>query len=134
MSPCDKIRKIAREGEEISSKDGRVQVLGETEPGSKVLVDGRPAAVDDQGNFSYSLPLHEGKNRIRITTTDKNKNINKLDRVVYRLLPGQDTKFQKSRQRAAKGKTETRSSPLATFGLGLLTIGTILGIVILIIG
>ena len=47
-----------------------VNVKGKTDPGVKVTVNNLWAIVDDSGNFTYSLPLQNGENIIKIKATD----------------------------------------------------------------
>lgn len=45
-------------------------VTGTVNPASRVLVGGVPARVDDQGNFSARVLLHEGENRFTVVASD----------------------------------------------------------------
>ncbi len=45
-------------------------VQGTTDTDAKVTVNGFWAIVDDQGNFSYTLPLQNGDNQVNIVATD----------------------------------------------------------------
>ena len=62
------------------------------------------------------------------------RNENELERVVYRLSPGQDEKFKQSRRVKSDRGEESKSRPFATGTLGLISIGSILAIVLLILG
>jgi hypothetical protein len=44
----------------------RVQVRGKAEPGSSVLVNGEPTAVDPKGVFATEVPLQEGRNKVAV--------------------------------------------------------------------
>lgn len=53
------------------SKDQNVaEVKGTTDPDVKVTVNGLWAITDANGNFSYSLPLQNGENKIKVEATD----------------------------------------------------------------
>ncbi|MCL4397570.1 Ig-like domain-containing protein [Patescibacteria group bacterium] len=59
-----------------SPKDGdsfnnqTISVSGATDPGDTVSINDRLAIVDKDGNFSYSLNLNSGDNKLKITATD----------------------------------------------------------------
>jgi Glucodextranase, domain B len=52
------------------TNDPTAQVIGSTEPGASVVVDGVAAAVSAGGDFSVAIPLQEGVNTIRAVATD----------------------------------------------------------------
>lgn len=58
------------DGQKFSKDDKNLNVTGKTDPGIKVTVNGFWAIVDDNGNFSYSLPLQNGDNQIKIIAVD----------------------------------------------------------------
>ncbi|MFB1481606.1 hypothetical protein [Corallococcus sp. RDP092CA] len=45
-----------------------VTVVGRTEPGSRVMVDGVSVPTDDKGAFTLNLSLKEGTNTVRVTS------------------------------------------------------------------
>jgi len=47
-------------------RERRARVEGKTEPGSRVVVEGEPVAVDGRGGFSTDLDLAPGTNRIKV--------------------------------------------------------------------
>jgi hypothetical protein len=57
-------------------------ISGKAEPGSKVSVGSRNAAVAADGNFSFDLTLVEGRNTVTVTTTDPAGNTASLTRAV----------------------------------------------------
>jgi hypothetical protein len=127
---------IARpaEQEEFPWRQEFVDVAGQLEPEATVTVDGKPADVDPSGRFSTLLALREGKNRLVFEARDSSGNTTRLERVVYRLSQGQQTKFQKpARTSAQEGKPPEKNTGLANVALGLVTIGTILGIFLLVL-
>ena len=48
-----------------------VKVLGKTDPGVRVTVNGFWAVIDENNNFSYNLPLQNGENMIKIEAIDQ---------------------------------------------------------------
>jgi bacillopeptidase F len=71
--------------EQSFSKDQNIiEVNGTTDMDVKVTVNGFWAIVDDSGNFSYSLTLQNGENKITIIATDMAGNDNKEEiKVTY---------------------------------------------------
>jgi len=59
-------------------------VTGTVEPGSTVLVNGKPVAVDAQGKYSATVPLSEGQNKITVTVTDPAGNTRTVEKTVNR--------------------------------------------------
>jgi hypothetical protein len=49
---------------------GTTTLRGQTQPGNRVLVGGRPAPVDARGRFKIRVPLKPGGNRISVITED----------------------------------------------------------------
>jgi bacillopeptidase F len=47
-----------------------INVAGKTDQGVSVTVNGFWAVVDDNNNFSYTLPLQNGDNQIKIVAVD----------------------------------------------------------------
>lgn len=70
------------EGQSFSKDDKTAQVLGKTDPGAKVTVNDLWAIVDENGNFSYSLPLRDGENVIKIVAVDEAGNKTEAERKV----------------------------------------------------
>jgi hypothetical protein len=58
-----------QDGQTVSKGDG-LKISGKTDPNVKVTVNDFWAIVQDDGNFSYTLPLHDGENTIKIVATD----------------------------------------------------------------
>lgn len=58
------------DGQEFKKDDKTASVTGKTDPGVKVTINDFWAIVDEKGNYSYSLPLHDGDNDIKIVATD----------------------------------------------------------------
>ena len=50
--------------------DKHVDVKGKTDGGVKITVNDFWAIVDTDGNYSYTLPLHDGDNEIKVVATD----------------------------------------------------------------
>lgn len=57
--------------QKFSKDDKRTEVKGKTDPNVKVTVNDFWAIVDSDGNFSYTLPLKDGDNTIKVTATDE---------------------------------------------------------------
>jgi hypothetical protein len=58
------------DGQEFHKDDKSVDVKGKTDPGVKVTVNDFWAIVDTDGNYSYTLSLHDGDNDIKVVATD----------------------------------------------------------------
>lgn len=56
-----------------------INVAGKTDPSVNVTVNGFWAVVDDNNNFSYTLPLQNGDNQIKIVATDQAGNRTEKD-------------------------------------------------------
>ena len=56
-----------------------ISVNGKTDSGISVTVNGFWAVVDDSSNFSYTLPLQNGDNQIKIIATDQAGNKTEKD-------------------------------------------------------
>lgn len=62
---------ISPSNDQSFSKDQNIaNIKGTTDADVKVTVNGFWAITDDNGNFSYNLPLQNGENKIEITATD----------------------------------------------------------------
>lgn len=66
----------------FSKDDKTVQVRGKTDPGVKVTVNDLWAITDENGNFSYQLPLRDGENMIKILAVDEAGNKTEAERKV----------------------------------------------------
>jgi hypothetical protein len=72
------------DGQSFNKDQNTVNVAGKTDPGVKVTVNGFWAVIDDNNNFSYTLPLQNGDNQIKILATDQAGNQNEKDlKVTY---------------------------------------------------
>lgn len=56
-----------------------VLVSGKTDPGNNVTVNGFWAVIDDNNNFSYTLPVQTGDTQIKIIATDQAGNKTEKD-------------------------------------------------------
>lgn len=69
--------------QQVFGKDeSTILLLGKTDPGTKVTVNDFWAIVDEQGNFSYSLALASGENKIKVIATDEAGNKAEVQRSV----------------------------------------------------
>lgn len=67
-------------GKTYSSKVRTLKVLGKTEGGSKVTVNGQIAVMQEDGSFSAQIYPVEGGNKITLDVTDPAGNSNKAER------------------------------------------------------
>lgn len=68
----------------FSKDQNTAEIKGTTDPDVKITVNGLWAITDSSGKFSYSLPLQDGENKIKITATDLAGNKNeKVIKVIY---------------------------------------------------
>lgn len=51
-------------------KNAPINVIGTTDAKAKVRINGFWAIVDTEGKFSYSLPLQNGDNKVKVTASD----------------------------------------------------------------
>lgn len=58
-------------GQTFKKDQNTVNVTGKIDPGVTITVNGFWAIINDTNNFSYSLPLHDGDNEIRVVATDQ---------------------------------------------------------------
>lgn len=58
-------------GETFRGGENTAKVTGKTEKYAKITINDFWAIVDSGGNFSYTLPLHEGENPIKVIATDE---------------------------------------------------------------
>lgn len=70
------------EGQSFSKDDKTAQVRGKTDPGVKVTVNNFWSIVDENGNFSYQLPLRDGENKITVVAVDEAGNKTEMERKV----------------------------------------------------
>ena len=73
--------KIKEGSETIESS---AHISGTVEPGSTVLVNGKPVPVDAQGKFLTTVPLSDGANKITVTVTDRAGNTKTVEKTVNR--------------------------------------------------
>lgn len=68
----------------VIKKTPQVRVVGKTEPDTSVFINEFLPIVDSGGNFSYTMPLSEGENTIKVTAIDRagNQTINEI-KVTY---------------------------------------------------
>lgn len=70
------------DGQSFSKDDKYANVSGKTDPGVKVTVNDLWAIVDTDGKFSYSFPLQNGENKIKIQAVDEASNKTEMERKV----------------------------------------------------
>ena len=58
------------DGAEFHKESKTADIKGKTDPGVKVTVNDFWAIVDTDGNYSYSLPLHDGDNDVKVVASD----------------------------------------------------------------
>lgn len=72
------------DGQSFSKDQNNINVKGKTDPGVTVTVNGFWAIIDENNNFSYTLPLQNGDNQIKIVATDQaGNNTEKNLKVTY---------------------------------------------------
>lgn len=72
------------EKQSFSKDENNIKVSGKTDKGTRVTVNDFWAIVDENGNFSYQLPLQNGENTIKIVATDDAGNKTETERkVIY---------------------------------------------------
>ncbi|PIR80355.1 MAG: hypothetical protein COU25_00450 [Candidatus Levybacteria bacterium CG10_big_fil_rev_8_21_14_0_10_35_13] len=59
------------EGASYKKEDKSAQINGQTDAGVTITINGFFAVIDDENNFSYILPLHDGDNEIKIKAVDQ---------------------------------------------------------------
>lgn len=59
--------------------DNSIVISGKTDPGATVTVNGYWAVIDNSSNFSYTLPLQNGDNQIKIIAVDQAGNKTEKD-------------------------------------------------------
>ncbi len=70
------------DGQTYTKDENNAQVKGKTDMGTKVTVNGYWAIVDAEGNFSYTLPLSSGENKIKIIAQDEAGNKTEHERKI----------------------------------------------------
>lgn len=70
------------DGQSFSKDDKTVNISGKTDIGAKVTVNDLWAIVDVNGGFSYSFPLKNGENKIKVVSTDDAGNKTDIERKV----------------------------------------------------
>lgn len=68
--------------QDFSKEQNKIEVKGKTEIESKVTVNGSRAIVDTNGNFSYTLALVDGENKIQVKAVDLAGNEVTIERTV----------------------------------------------------
>ncbi|MFH0863684.1 MAG: Ig-like domain-containing protein [Candidatus Gottesmanbacteria bacterium] len=58
------------DGQNFNDENKSVKVSGQTEIGSTIYINGRLVILQSDGSFSFSLPLNEGENILKIEVTD----------------------------------------------------------------
>jgi len=58
------------DGAEFQKDSKIVEIKGKTDPGTRVTVNDFWAIVDDEGIYTYTLPLKDGDNDIKVVATD----------------------------------------------------------------
>jgi hypothetical protein len=66
------------------TSEAEVSVGGETEPGTKVYINGEPVEIDSKGRFSKKIELSEGTNIITVAAEDPAGNTVEVSRTVTR--------------------------------------------------
>lgn len=75
---------IPTDGQSFSKDQNIAEIKGTTDADVKVTVNGFWAITDSSGNFSYSLPLQNGENKIKIVAIDLAGNKNEKEiKVTY---------------------------------------------------
>lgn len=58
------------DGETYHKDNNPLKVRGKTDPNIRVTINDFWAMIDDDGNYSYNLPLQNGENKIKVIATD----------------------------------------------------------------
>lgn len=59
------------DGQKFEKDQNTAQVLGKTDSGVRITVNGFWAVIDENNSFSYTLPLQNGDNSIKIVAEDQ---------------------------------------------------------------
>jgi len=75
---------IDKPEENTTINDGTHKVLvnGITEDATKITINGRIVVMKTDGSFSYSMPLNDGENKLKITAHDPAGNETSVERTV----------------------------------------------------
>jgi hypothetical protein len=72
------------DGQSFSKDQNKIEVKGSTDPQVKITVNDFWAIIDENNNFSYTLPLQNGDNLIKVKATDQAGNTTEKDiKVTY---------------------------------------------------
>ncbi len=136
LTPPDCTLVSPSDGEEFDVDEEYVEVRGHAEPNVRITINDEPATVDFNGSFSVRVPVHAGKTRLIAKAIDRDGNATTLERVVYRLAEGQKgrTMVAKSQMPDDLPEESKKGGFFASATAGLLTIGTIIGVFLLILG
>jgi len=67
----------------FSGEEKEVKIVGKTEAGATLKINGHLIIIDQEGNFSYSLNLSEDENLILFEAIDKAENITEKEIIVF---------------------------------------------------
>ncbi len=70
------------DNQQIKGGDKKIVASGKTDPLNSISINGTTAIVNNAGNFSATISIHEGDNTITITVTDQFGNTNQVERKV----------------------------------------------------
>lgn len=70
------------DGQSFSKDESTITVKGKTDSGNRVTINDFWAIVDEEGNFSYQLKLHDGENSIKVVATDDAGNKKEIEKKV----------------------------------------------------
>jgi hypothetical protein len=77
---------IAEPPEDATVARSPITVRGQTEPGVRLLLDGKPVQVDGDGRFEAEIAADPGEDRIFLQATDRAGNVTERHRA-YRYVP-----------------------------------------------
>ena len=66
----------------INTESNRVEISGSTENDASITINGRIAVIKPDNTFSYSFPLSDGDNAIKIVATDMAGNTSTIERTI----------------------------------------------------
>ena len=58
------------DGDSFPKDKDSITISGKTDPGNKITVNGFWAIVNDEGNFSHTISIQDGENKIKIEAAD----------------------------------------------------------------
>jgi len=70
---------------EIYTSNPEYTLTGITEPGSMLTVDGKTVSVASNGDFSVTLPLDQGSNKVQLSVTNPSGSITRQERTITRI-------------------------------------------------